>query len=122
MWIEILKLRILALCVGNVQVTGEWVDSPHKWLNNAESVSMSWRLNDVGHSVTESNLHPKGCLPDGLYEYRVRLGSLQLTVRDYRQTSNIKRTESQNLNIPPLVVQLCLPNPLKLGVKSRMKM
>ena len=40
----------------------------------------------------------------------------------YRQTSNISRTKSQNLNVSRLVLQLSLPNPLKPGIKSRMKM
>ena len=40
----------------------------------------------------------------------------------YRKVSNIKRTKSQNLNDSRLVLQLSLPNRLKPGVKSRMKM
>ena len=40
----------------------------------------------------------------------------------YRQTSNIRRIKSQNLNISRLVLPLSLSNPLKPGVKSRMKM
>ena len=40
----------------------------------------------------------------------------------YRQFSNIRRTQSQNINASGLVLQLCLPNPLKPGVKLRMKM
>ena len=40
----------------------------------------------------------------------------------YRQTSNIRRTQYKNLNVSRLVLQLCLPNPLKSGAKSRMKM
>ena len=40
----------------------------------------------------------------------------------YHQTSNISRIKSQNLNVSRLVLQLSLPNPLKPGVKSRMKM
>ena len=40
----------------------------------------------------------------------------------YRQSSNISRTKFQNLNVSRLVLQLYLPNPLKPGVKSRMKM
>ena len=39
-----------------------------------------------------------------------------------RKISNIRRTTSQNLNGSRLVLQLSLPNPLKLGVKTRMKM
>ena len=40
----------------------------------------------------------------------------------YRKISNKKRTESQSLNVSRLVMQLPLPNPLKPGVKWRMKM
>ena len=40
----------------------------------------------------------------------------------YRKTSSISRTKSQNLNVFNLVLQLSLFNPLKPGVKSRMKM
>ena len=38
------------------------------------------------------------------------------------QTFNTRCTKSQNLNVSRLVLQLSLPNPLKPGVKSRMKM
>ena len=41
---------------------------------------------------------------------------------DYRKISNISRTKSPNLNVSRLVVQLSLPNPMKPGVMSRMKM
>ena len=40
----------------------------------------------------------------------------------YRKISNIRRTKSPNLNVSRLVLQLSLPNPMKPGVKSRMKM
>ena len=40
----------------------------------------------------------------------------------YRKTSSISRTKSQNLNVPNLVLQLSFLNPLKPGVKSKMKM
>ena len=40
----------------------------------------------------------------------------------YRQTSNIRHTKYQILNVPRLVLQLPLANPLKPGVKSKMKM
>ena len=39
----------------------------------------------------------------------------------YRQTSNIRPTKSQNLNVSRLILELSLPNPLKSGVMSRMK-
>ena len=40
----------------------------------------------------------------------------------YRKISDISRTESPNLIAPRLVLQLSLPNPMKPGVKLRMKM
>ena len=40
----------------------------------------------------------------------------------YRTISNIRRTKSPNLNVSHLVLKSALPNPLKPGVKSRMKM
>ena len=40
----------------------------------------------------------------------------------YRKISNIRRTKSPNLNVPRLVLQSSLTNPMKPGVKSRMKM
>ena len=41
---------------------------------------------------------------------------------EYRQISNISRTEAQNLNVSRLVLQLSLPNLFTPGVKSTMKM
>ena len=40
----------------------------------------------------------------------------------YRKTSSISRTKSQNLNVSCILLQLSLLNPLKPGVKLRMKM
>ena len=40
----------------------------------------------------------------------------------YRQFSNIRRTQFHNINVSRLVLQLSLPNPLKPGVKLRMKL
>ena len=45
-----------------------------------------------------------------------------LSCYDYRKVSNIRRTKSQNLNACRLILYLSLPNPLKPGVKLRMKM
>ena len=42
--------------------------------------------------------------------------------RYYRKISNIRRAKSQNLNDYRLVLPLSLPNLLKPGVKSGMKM
>ena len=54
---------------------------------------------------------------------RIHEKGLDLTkgVWEDRQTSNISHTKSQNLNASRLVLHLSLPNPLKPGVKSRMK-
>ena len=45
-----------------------------------------------------------------------------IVYNDYRKVSNIRRTKSQNLNASRLILLLSLPNPLKPGVKLRMKM
>ena len=44
------------------------------------------------------------------------------TVHKYRKLSDIGRTKSPNLKVSRLVLQLSFPNPLKPGVKSRIKM
>ena len=41
---------------------------------------------------------------------------------NYRKTSSISRTKSQNLNVSCILLQLSSLNPLKPGVKLRMKM
>ena len=41
---------------------------------------------------------------------------------NYRKISNIRRTKSQNWTASHFILQLYLPNPLKPGVKLRMKM
>ena len=40
----------------------------------------------------------------------------------YRKTSSIRDTKYSNLNVSHLALQLLFPNPLKPGVKSKMKM
>ena len=40
----------------------------------------------------------------------------------YPQASNVRHTKSQNSNVSHLILQLSMPNPLKPGVKLRMKM
>ena len=45
-----------------------------------------------------------------------------LSLYHYYQFSNIRRIQSQNINVSRLVVQLTLPNPLKPDVKLRMEM
>ena len=49
--------------------------------------------------------------------------ALAVPIHDgYRRISNIRRTEPPNVDVSRLVLQLSLPNPIKPGVKSRMKM
>ena len=43
-------------------------------------------------------------------------------IKMYHKISNISCTKSPNLNVPCPVLKLSLPNPMKPGVKSRMKM
>ena len=43
-------------------------------------------------------------------------------IKTYHKISNIRHTNSPNLNVPRLVLQLSLPNAMKPGVKSKMKM
>ena len=47
---------------------------------------------------------------------------MQLTRMIYRKTSCISRTKPPNLTVSCLLLQWSLPNPLKPGVKLRMKM
>ena len=42
-------------------------------------------------------------------------------LHDYCKISNISHTKSPNLTVSRLVLQLSMPNPMKPGVKSRMK-
>ena len=44
---------------------------------------------------------------------------IYIDVDIYRKTSNIRLTESPNLYVSRLVLQLSLPNPFKPGVKLR---
>ena len=41
---------------------------------------------------------------------------------NYRQISNTSRAKCQPLNVARLVLQLSLPDPIKSGIKSKMKM
>ena len=76
-------------------------------------------LNQVilgGRNSIYAQQAPIHCLNQWCHSLMLPLGKL------YRKTSSISRTKSQNLNVSNLVVQLSLLNPLKPGVKSRMKM
>ena len=47
-------------------------------------------------------------------------GCIQPT-RNYRKTSSLSRAKSESLTVSGIVLQLALVNPLKPGVKLRMK-
>ena len=49
-------------------------------------------------------------------------GNMSIAIDTYRQTFDIKRIKSRNLNVSRLVLKFTLLNPLKPGFKSRMKM
>ena len=57
-----------------------------------------------------------------LYNIHFRIPKKLKKKPDYRKICNIRRTESENLNSPSLIMQLSLCIILKPGVKSRMKM
>ena len=47
---------------------------------------------------------------------------MMMVADTYRKTSSISRTKSQNLNVSSILLQLSSLNPLKPGIKLRMKM
>ena len=75
---------------------------------------MSWRLLLVNHLLV-SKFFISWCP----FHYQ---NCNQISNFTYCQTSKIRCTESQNLNVSRLVLHSTLPNPLKPDVKSRMKM
>ena len=54
--------------------------------------------------------------------YNIQNWEWSITGLTYRKVYNIRRTKSQNFNVSRLIMYLSLPDPLKPGVKSRMKM
>ena len=104
------KLRITGLCEGNSPVTGEF---PTQRASNAENDSIWWRQHDILSLCTPLILTVKTSKML-IYTY--------VHKTYYHKISNISGTKSQNLNVSRLVLQLSLPNPMKPGVKSGMKM
>ena len=94
-----------------------------------EYVQTSIGIVEIIHLMREAFLLLKGyqfmtndqdaCVRDHLRSVSARLGHFHSR---YRKISNIRCTKSPNLNVSRLVLQLPLPNPMKLGFKSRMKM
>ena len=73
--------------------------------------SRKWRPFCLGLNVLLTRLWVKMFIEISLGQYPI-----------YRKTSSISPAKSHNLNVSNLVLQLPLFNPLKPGVKSRMKM
>ena len=102
------KLRVAGLCAGNSSETGEF---PVQMASNAENVSISWRHHLLACRVWS---HVLAFVTHEISSRRPYVAC--------RQISNIRRTKSPNINVSRLVMQSSLPNPLKKGVKLRMKM
>ena len=74
-----------------------------------------FNLNDEKDYIPCTDIDPDSCYYNEL-SFSIQMNS------NYRQFSNIRRTQSQNIAVYRLVLLLSLPNPLKPGVKLRMKM
>ena len=84
-------------------------------------------MSNVVDSSTESDRKAAICQAAGMGKTTTKRGFNSLTPGKsehftYRKIFNIRHTKSQHLNVSRLVLQLSLPNPLKPGVMSRMKM
>ena len=95
---------------------------PSDWqcfVNSPKAHGPSQATSNTHHQATEtpSRTHTMP-VKRGIKYIRVHLTKYHA----YRQVSNIRRTKPQTLNVSCLVLQLSLSNPLKPGIKSRMKM
>ena len=64
-----------------------------------------------------------GLVPSGSSLYWAKSDEIYIVIWCYyRKTSSISRTKFQNLNVSCIILQLSSLNPLKPGVKLRMKM
>ena len=101
--------------------------SPSMALNLIDDKSTLVKVMACCHQATSHYLSqswPRSMLPYGVTrpQWVSRKVSIFNRNTKYPQTSSIRHTKSQNLNVSHLILQLSLPNPLKPGVKSRMKM
>ena len=81
--------------------------------------AINWQQNQV---TRQSHLHDLKPYTISCYLTYIAAMLGLLWLPKYRQVSNIRRTKSQTLNVSCLGLQLFLSNPLKPGIKSRMKM
>ena len=87
-----------------------WSDDPKE---NCGKINL---YRHVAASEIEFNIEAQG--------FKISFTSIEcrLWITNYCQLSNKRRTKSQNINVSRLVLQWSLLNPLKPGVKLRMKM
>ena len=97
----------------SLNLTALWVLSLSFWWQSSKLIVALW------HHMAWVIFINTGS-SNGLFSGGFKLlPALMLT---YRKVSNIRSTKSQNLKASHPTLQLSLPNPLKPGVKLRMKM
>ena len=127
--------KSLAICAGHSLVTSEFpTQRPVTWsLDVFFDLRLNKRLSKQSWDWWFETSSPPLwrhcnekiilCLIGGLHARHIYEGyGYGITLQIYRKLSNIRRTQNQNLNVSRLNMQPPLPNPLKPGVKSRMKM
>ena len=99
------KLRLTGLCEGNSLVTSEFPEQGPvmRKMFLFDAVSMIF-MKEAETVKDVANVHAPP------------------NFSHYRKTCSVSRTKSQNLTVSRVVLQLSLPNPLKPGVESSMKM
>ena len=75
----------------------------------ADVLALNWSHAISNHTVDNTTIQIGYLLNEKAWKY-------------YRKTSSISRTKFQNLNVSCIILQLSSLNPLKPGVKLRMKM
>ena len=78
----------------------------------------------ICYDIVPQNIHVLPCISEVTRSYntRRRVRYINVHVKRYRKISSLRHTKSQKLNDSRFILQLSLPNPLKPGLKSRMKM
>ena len=99
-----------------------WRFHPHTvkplWHDGGPSITMLYHL----RRVSDLLCNWKSCLLCYMKDVVLHCSIFFKWNKLVRVRVNIRRTKSQNLNVSRLFSQLALPNPLKPGFKSRMKM
>ena len=116
--------------VAAILFRGRWVNS--LWPGNAyrhKHTCLRWNKNETW--MKSETVLSRKCkkfvkivckMPTNISRYHSSSTSTIVYLWIYRKISNIRRTKSPNLNVPRLILQLSLSNPMKLGARLRMKM